>query len=270
MKIIKSKPDIFVYGEAQIPSPINLSLKGYTYYVHRSKPNAVDNFRRGLAIFYLNKHKFRLTKVFGSSKFDIVWMRMENSNEVTHFCFFYSPGSHHPISVRTKFYNIFCSKFTKFASLGRVYLLGDTNARLGSLLKDKDIHGKFITNQNSHLLLNFLEFSGLTILNKVFCSGVPTYEIVNKKRSIIDLCLTNSLESVKNFIVDPTPLGANSQTCHKPLILDISLRPHPQSPETKTIKKRIVFSSSPERQIKMAKFTASRLSTLYNNGTSPD
>ena len=93
----------------------------------------------------------------------------------------------------------FALKFTRFASLGRVYLLGDTNARLGSLLKDKDIHGKFITNQNSHLLLNFLEFSGLTILNKVFCSGVPTYEIVNKKRSIIDLCLTNSLNSVEIF-----------------------------------------------------------------------
>ena len=147
-----------MYREAQIPSPINLSLKGYTYYVHRSKPNIVDNLHRGLAIFYLNKHKFRLTKVLTSNKFDIVWMRLDTKNEVTHFCFFYSPCAHHPISVRSKFYDIFCSKFTKFASLGRVYLLGDTNARLGSLLKDMDIHGKFITNQNSQLFLKTHNF----------------------------------------------------------------------------------------------------------------
>ena len=194
-----NKPDIFTYGEAQINSPGNLNLDGYSCYLHQTKPTSVDNFRRGLAIFYLKKHKFRLSKSYAAAKYDIVWLRLQDFDETVHFCFFYSPGAHHPLPVRTKFYDIFSSKFSQFASLGKVYLMGDTNARLGSLLGDTDIHGKFVTNQNLPLFKEFLEFSGVTILNSVFCRGAPTYEIVNKKRSIIDLCMTNSLKSVENF-----------------------------------------------------------------------
>lgn len=62
-------------------------------------------------------------------------------------------------------------------------IIGDTNTRLGSLLCDKSIHGNYVTNPNSPLLSEFLEFSGLTVLNRIFCLGVPTYEIVNRKRS---------------------------------------------------------------------------------------
>ena len=130
------KPDIFTYGEAQISSPQNLFLNGYSCYLHQTKPTSLNNFRQGLAIFYLDKYKFRLSKAYASVKFDIVLMRLEDNEETVHFCFFYSPGAHHPLIVQKKCYDIFSSKFNKFAALGRVFLMGDTNARLGPFLQD--------------------------------------------------------------------------------------------------------------------------------------
>ena len=271
-KIINEQnPDIFAYGEAQANSPRNLNLNGYSCHLHQTKQTSVDNFRRGLAIFYLDKHKFRLSKCYASAKYDIVWMRLQNIDETVHFCFFYSPGAHHPKSVRTKFYDIFCSKFSHFASLGKVYLLGDTNARLGSILGDKDIHGKFVKNQNMPLFMEFLEFSGVTILDRVFCRGSPTYEIVNKKRCIIDLCMTHSLKSAESFKIKQTPLGVNSQTCQKPLSLSISLNPPPTDRSNKSAERKISFrSASKKKQIKIAKHVSTKLSSLIEKGTSPD
>ena len=186
-------------------------------FLHGSKPFSVDNVRRGIVVFFRKELKFQLSKVYASNKFDIVWMRLESDREAVHVCFFYATGDPHPLPIRKKFYDIFTSKFSQFASLGRVYLIGDTNARLGSVLGDKNINGKFVTNPYTPLFMEFLEFSGATILNKIFCPGLPTYEFVNKKRSIIDMYLTNSLKSAVNFGIEPTPLGMNSQTCHKPL-----------------------------------------------------
>ena len=230
-KFLSLKPDLFVYGESCTPSTQGLSINGYACYLHKAKLNVAGNYRRGLAIFYLEKYCFLLTKVYSSKRYDIVWIRLNFPKRPMFFCFFYSPGSHHPLDVRHKFYDLFSAQYTRFASLGRVYLLGDTNARLGHLLGDKNVHGEFITNSNQPLFLNFLQYSGLAILNSVFCKGVPTYEIVNKKRSIIDLGLTNSIASVLNFQVEPTPFGVNSQTCHRALTITISVLT-PQRPPT--------------------------------------
>ena len=124
--------------------------------------------------------------------------------------------------MRTKFYKIFSSNYSRFASLGKVYLLGDTNARLGRLLNDRNVRGKLIINSNQPLFLDFLQYSGLVILNSKFCYGTPTYEIVGKKRSIIDLGLTNSIETVENFEIESTPFGVNSQTCHRAFTITIN------------------------------------------------
>ena len=75
-KVIDSKPDIFIYGESETPSTVNLSIKGYVCYLHKSKINLRENYRRGLAIFYLQKYRFLLTRVFFSKCYDIVWMRL--------------------------------------------------------------------------------------------------------------------------------------------------------------------------------------------------
>ena len=146
------------------------------------------------------------------------------SKEDIFFCFFYAPGDHHETSVRRSFYDFFTRAYDKFAPLGKVYLIGDTNARLGPFLNDIDINGRNVSNRNRNLLMSFLEFTGLTVLNIKYQFGIPTYEIVGKKRSIIDMCFTNCISSVIDFKVLPHFLGFSNQTCHKVLRLTIHLQ----------------------------------------------
>ena len=226
-KFLSRKPDIFVYGETGAHSSQGLSISGYTCYTHTSKLNTNGNYRRGLAIFYLSKYRHTLTKIYSSNVYDIVWFCFDSPFKTLYFCFFYAPGSHHPYPVRAKFYEIFSSQYSRFATLGQVYLLGDTNARLGQLLNDRNVHGVYTTNSNKPLFLEFLQYSGLTILNSKFCKGIPTYQIENKKRSIIDLGLTNTIESVHDFQIEPSPFGVNSQTCHRALTVTIDFNPPP-------------------------------------------
>ena len=110
-KFVLRKPDIFVYGESCTSSSLGLSINGYTSYLHKAKLSVDGNFRRGLAIFYLKKYRFLLTKVYSSNIYDIVWIRLSEPVKPLFFCFFYSPGSHHPLHVRTKFYDVFSSQF---------------------------------------------------------------------------------------------------------------------------------------------------------------
>ena len=117
--------------------------------------------------------------------------------------------------------------YTKIADKGRKYLLGDANARLGSLINDLNIHGIPITNKNKPLFMGFIEFCGITLLNKIYANGVPTYDIPNVKRSIIDMGMTNALRTVSYFKVLSLNLGVTPQTCHKAIELgiNISLKP---------------------------------------------
>ena len=87
-KLLKKKPDLFVYGESETPSSVGLSINGYACYLHKSKLNTIDNYRRGLAIFYLNKYKHLLTRVYSSKTYDIVWMRLNIARKPLFFCFF--------------------------------------------------------------------------------------------------------------------------------------------------------------------------------------
>ena len=232
MKFLAIKPDIFAYGESETTSSHGLSINGYACYLHKSKLSTNGNFRRGMAIFYLTKYRFHLVKVCSSKNYDIIWFRLNTRYEPLFFCFFYSPGAHHPLPIRTKFYDILSRQYSRFSPLGKVYLMGDTNARLGHLLNDRNLHGELITNSNQPLLLEFLQYSGLEILNSKFCNGVPTYEIVNKKRSIIDLGLTNSIDTVLNFEVEPKPYGVNSQTCHRAITTTLAICPPKYVPIT--------------------------------------
>ena len=97
------------------------------------------------------------------------------------------------------FYSALQESFDKFKELGKIFMLGDSNARLGSFLEDKDINGNPVSNKNKPLLLGFLDYAGLQVLNKVFAKGIATYEIINRKRSIIDICLTHSISLVGIF-----------------------------------------------------------------------
>ena len=102
LKLFKSKPDIFTYAEALTPSPHNLKIPGYLCYLHKSNICSKNNYRRGLAIFYLEKYRFLFTKVYACRTYDIVWMQLRTTSESLYFCFFYAPGSHHPFPDRKK------------------------------------------------------------------------------------------------------------------------------------------------------------------------
>ena len=132
-KLLAKCPDIFIYGEAQTHSPENLSVDGYICYLHKAKLNSPNNYRRRLSIFNRTKYRFLSTKVYTSRQYDFVWVRLVAAAEHIHFCFFYAPGSYHPLPIRRRFYDIFTKKFSEFAALGKVFLIGDTNARLGSV-----------------------------------------------------------------------------------------------------------------------------------------
>ena len=41
---LSRKPDLFVYGESETPSPVGLSVNGYACYLHESKLNTMGNY----------------------------------------------------------------------------------------------------------------------------------------------------------------------------------------------------------------------------------
>ena len=72
------------------------------------------------------------------------------------------------------------------------------------------------------------------------------------------------------YDIEQTPLGVNSQTCHKPLILSISLTPPPFNSSNKSVERKLSFRPASKKQIKIAKYVSTQLSSLIENGTSPD
>ena len=84
--------------------------------------------------------------------------------------------------------------------------------RLGTFSQDVAIDGSFVTNKNGVLFLDFLKCTGIQYVNGFFARGVTTYELIGKKQSIIDVCLTNCITEVKSVAVLPHILGDNPQT----------------------------------------------------------
>ena len=121
-------------------------------------------------------------------------------------------------------------------------------------------------------LSNILDLPSRTKFFVQLHLGTPTSELVNREKSIIDLCLTNSLDSVVNFEIYQMPLGVNSQTCHKPLILNILLAPtHARTNDNIFSKKKLVFpNASIKDRMKITKYVSSRFSSLRRDGISPD
>ena len=68
------------------------------------------------------------------------------------------------------------------------------------------------------------------------------------------------------------PLGVNSQTCHKPRILNILLAPpHARTNDNIISEKKLVFPiASLKDRMKITKSVSSRFSSLRRDGISPD
>ena len=109
-----------------------------------------------MVLFYRQQHTHRIAKVFASKLFDIVWLRLATKSGSIYICFFYAPGAHHEEEFRIKFYNTLCKSFEKFGKLGNVFMICDSNARLGKFTNDRNIHGIPIKNNNYNLFTGFL------------------------------------------------------------------------------------------------------------------
>ena len=220
---LATKPDIFVYGESMVYKKTQkVHIPGYKVIIHVAKRNEL---RRGLAVFYQEKYSQVLTKDRGSKKFDIVWIRIKIKSEDIILGFFYAPGMNHDEGTRAAFYDELRKGIDTYTKENkRIYLLGDSNARLGDFTQDENIHGEKIANGNKKLFMGFLCYTGLFCLNRILARGQPTYEIIGKKKSIIDVCLSNNMWSTKSFRVLPQILGINAQTCHK--ILQLKIEAH--------------------------------------------
>ena len=218
-----TNPDIFAYAESMVHTNSKQSyqtiLPGYDCFHHIA---VKDSCRRGISVFFLEKYRWITAKIQVSQKYDILWIKMENAQDQLVFCFFYAPGGNRTQLERESFYDELSKGYMKYAQKCKVFLLGDTNARLGSFSQDKSIHGQYVSNINKTSFLGFLDYSGLVYLNGIYARGHPTYEIANRKRSIIDVGLTNHILSVRNFEVLPHILGVNPQTCHKILKLTLN------------------------------------------------
>ena len=219
MNFMATEPDIFAYGESLVfRCTGDMCIPGYNAITHKALK---ERMRRGIVVYYKKKLNQIITKARSSKKFDIIWLRMETPIDEILICFFYAPGVHHEEDRREEFYDELREGVDKYKDK-KIFLMGDSNARLGEYSQDKNIHGEHISNKNKTLFLGLLDYTGMTLLNKIYALGTPTYEIPGKKRSIIDVALTNKVMIVQNFEILPQILGANAQTCHK--IIKLTLR----------------------------------------------
>ena len=233
-KFLTTKPDIFAYGEALVTKRTKeININGYKTIVHKAQK---EGKRRGIMVYYNNKHGHSISKEASSKKYDIIWIRMTTREEVRIFGFFYAPGAHIDERTREGFYDEL-RKGVKRHEGKKICLMGDSNARLGEYSRDMDIHGQLKTNANKTLFLGFLQFSRMKYLNRIYAWGEPTYEILGQKKSIIDVALTNSLADIRSFNVKPQTLGASVQTCHKIITLNVNIKGTKRSRPLNTVKK---------------------------------
>ena len=127
-EILESSPDIFAYAESLTFSGIKSPIPGYDVLTHLAKKNS---FRRGLTVFFSQKYRYSLTKDQASKKYDIIWIKLTCAQSVKIFCFFYAPGAHHPENERISFYDELRNGYTKYHKNVPIFLMGDSNARLG-------------------------------------------------------------------------------------------------------------------------------------------
>ena len=129
INILMDLPDIFVYAESCLYSSVASPLPKYDLLLHTAKRNSC---RRGLAVLFLQKYRYCLSKDLSSKIFDILWLKLKNDVRDEAYCFFYAPGQHHPEKMRMELYDELRSGFERYSIDVKIFLLGDSNARLGA------------------------------------------------------------------------------------------------------------------------------------------
>ena len=112
----------------------------------------------GITVFYRLEERFRTSKVYKSTKFDIMVIR-QNVLKPKYYFFIYAPTAD-KIEETEAFYEELSQLYLKFKDMGDIHLLGDFNARLGKFSMDVNKRGVLTTNENESAFKGFLEFSG--------------------------------------------------------------------------------------------------------------
>ena len=139
---MSTNPDMFCYGEALATKKTKeMNMPGYYTIMHKA---SMEGNRRGMVVYYRPEHAHTITKDACSRAFDILWLRMKTKKEERIIGFFYAPRAHHTERTRERFYDELRKGIDKYKG-ERIYLLGDTNARLGLLQNDRNANGRLIS-----------------------------------------------------------------------------------------------------------------------------
>ena len=108
--------------------------------------------------------------------------------------------------------------------------------------------------------MGLLLYTGLKYLNKEFQLGKPTYEIPGKKRSIIDVALTNNRSQIKDFEVKQNILGVNAQTAHK--VIQLTIKTNTVAEKSNQVKEKRFRYCTREALMRTRGEVAKKLKTL--------
>jgi hypothetical protein len=164
-----------------------------------------------LGIGFLVKKQIRgLIRVVSTDKVhEFMWLKLAGKGltQDTYICNVYCLTQKHPVEKRKEMYAALLESCTQYMAKGEVLFVGDFNARLGRITRDKDT-----VNSNAKLLKTFLHSAFAdgensiyhSLLNASFgCGGLPT-RAENGRTSIIDYLITapESLYCVQDIAVE--------------------------------------------------------------------
>ena len=205
----KNNFDIFFLVEDKGSSK-KVKLPGY--YMISVKP--VRN-SGGVSALVKTAFKHQISKHSKSAR-DRLWVEQRTATGMSIFyCSAYAPNSLPKTAARTarcdKFFLDLLTEIIYFKTLGLVILIGDLNGRLADFLGDKKWDG------NADRIMDLIQATGFSVLNKIFAYGTPTFRREGKRHtSIIDLVMASPAVAhtrIKNFkisIVDTKDYHAHN------------------------------------------------------------
>ena len=221
----KESPDILVFIETHF----NIRTKTPQKYflLAKSKTLMKKKARGGVAVYMHQNSNFKLDIVSNDFN-DIIVFKINNSNSI--FAAVYLPPVDSQYHSKDDFLalDLICQTFSQKANF---YLLGDFNARIGSLSSNS--YNQYLPNPdriiNSHgrFLIDMLGKYNLAIINgcihdrRTFDSGFTFFRSINKSQ--IDIAATNDMNSVKKFQI----LQKLSISDHCPILLSIDVTIQP-------------------------------------------
>ena len=212
--ISTSQPDIFGLVEHKSLRVSSIpQIPGYfRYFSAASRTGGSPS--GGVIVFVKEPLRHRVSFVRSPCK-NTLWILFRTLDQTCwHLGFVYCRIAHSRFALETsRFYQSLSDQVHKFREGGsRVAVFGDFNSRLGSFV------GDHTTNSGAGNFLSFLEFHGLSLLNKKYQFGIPTYvkpEANSNSTSVIDFGVTDSPAFVKDFQVLPTVLGTTAHSSHR-------------------------------------------------------